>query len=103
METSQLKLFSISAAAKALTIGKDRMNRLIEEGKIGYIEMGKRRKIPRQELVRFQNENTIQKCMPKTKYDASRLLGEEIYVSTGSRTSRKMDTRNDLKTILGVE
>ena len=103
METNRLKLYSISAAAKTLSLGKDRMYRLVEEGKIGYIEMGKRRKIPYQELVRFQNENTIQKCIPKTKYDSSKLLLEEISGSNGIRTRRKMDTRNDLKTIVGVK
>lgn len=55
--TNQLQLYSISAAAKVLHLGKDAMYKLVADGKIGYIEIGKRKKIPYQELVRFQNES----------------------------------------------
>jgi excisionase family DNA binding protein len=57
METNQLKLYSILAASKVLCLGRDTVKRLIAEGKIGYIEIGKSKKIPYQELVRFQSEN----------------------------------------------
>jgi excisionase family DNA binding protein len=55
-ETNQLKLYSISSAARVLCLGKDTLYKLVAEGKIRYIEIGKRKKIPYQELVRFQNE-----------------------------------------------
>ena len=56
---NHLELYSISAAAKVLVLGKDALYRLVADGKIGYIEIGKRKKIPYQELVRFQNDNVM--------------------------------------------
>ena len=57
MEANPIKLYSISAAARALGLGKDAMYKLIADGIIGFIELGKRKKIPYQELVRFQNDS----------------------------------------------
>jgi len=59
VEANQLKLYSISAAARALCLGKDAVYRLVADGRIGFIEVGKRKKIPYQELVRFQVESLI--------------------------------------------
>jgi len=53
-----LELLSISSAARKLAIGKDTIYRLINEGKIGFIQIGKRKKITFSELLRFQNDNT---------------------------------------------
>ena len=61
MEKNELKLFSIHAAARVLCIGRDTLCKLIREGKIGYIEIGRRKKIPHQELIRFQTESLIKK------------------------------------------
>jgi excisionase family DNA binding protein len=51
---NQLQLYSINAAAKVLHLGKGTVYRLVADGRIGFIEIGKRKKIPYQELVRFQ-------------------------------------------------
>jgi excisionase family DNA binding protein len=59
--TNQLKLYSISAAAKVLALGKDTLYRLVADGKVGFIEIGKRKKIPFNELVRFQHDNIKRK------------------------------------------
>jgi excisionase family DNA binding protein len=53
----KFKLLSISQAASFLGIGKDNLNELMEEGKIGFISVGKRNKIPVSELERFIDEN----------------------------------------------
>ena len=55
----EIKLYSISAAAKSMCISRDALRNLINVGKIGYIQIIKNKKIPHQELVRFQKENTI--------------------------------------------
>ncbi|MBL1215421.1 MAG: helix-turn-helix domain-containing protein [Ignavibacteriae bacterium] len=65
-ENNELKLYSISAAAKELTIRKVALINLIETGKIGVIELGKRRKVPHLELIQFIKSNTI-KLNPKFK------------------------------------
>ena len=54
--TNQLKFYSISAAARALSLGKDAVYKLVADGKLGYVEIGKRKKISYSELVRFQTE-----------------------------------------------
>lgn len=69
MEASnQLQLYSINAAAKVLHLGKDAVYKLVDEGRLGYIPIGKRKKIPYEELVRFQSEDVIR--------DASRPNGK---------------------------
>jgi excisionase family DNA binding protein len=65
METNELKLLSISAAAKILCLGKDAVYKLVADGKIGFIEIGKRKKITYHELVRFQKDN-IKRLPEKT-------------------------------------
>ena len=52
---SELKLLSISEAARLLSLGRDTVKHFISSGKIGVIKTGKRLKIPYTELVRFQN------------------------------------------------
>ncbi len=60
----QLKLYSLSEAASAMGIGRDSLRELISQGKIGYIVVGKSKRISYQELIRFQLDNTIRKMMP---------------------------------------
>jgi excisionase family DNA binding protein len=52
IEANQLKLYSISAAAKALGLGKDTVYGFVANRKIEFIKIGKRKKITYQELVR---------------------------------------------------
>ena len=59
MEKNELELLSIAKTASLLQIGKDTLHSLINEGKIGVILVGKRKKIPYMEIVRFQKESII--------------------------------------------
>jgi excisionase family DNA binding protein len=59
--SNQLKLFSLSEAAKAMSIGRDSLRSLIADGKIGTILVGNTKKISYQELIRFQMECTERK------------------------------------------
>ncbi len=58
MENNELKLLSISKAAKEMSIGKERIYLLMKEGKIGCISMGKKRLIPYSEILRYIKDNT---------------------------------------------
>ena len=60
----QLKMYSLNEAAKLMGIGRDNLRALISQGLIGYILLGKSKRIPHQELVRYQMENTIRKVEP---------------------------------------
>lgn len=57
MENITHELLAVSRAAKVLHIGKDTMYKLIADGRIGFIEIGKRKKIPYTELQNFQQRN----------------------------------------------
>ena len=57
MENSDLKLFSISKAAKELHIGKEKLYELMRQGKIGWIRIGKRIVIPYMGIIKFIEEN----------------------------------------------
>lgn len=59
--TNPLKLYSLSAAAKAMCMGRDTLRDFIADGKIGYIIVGKSRRITYKELLRFQDDNTVRK------------------------------------------
>jgi excisionase family DNA binding protein len=52
----QTRLYSLNEAARKLKIGYETLVRLIEEGRIGVIEIGNRMKIPHTELMRFLTE-----------------------------------------------
>ncbi len=53
-----LKLLSVSKAAKALGISRSTLNDLINSGKIGIIKISKQRKIPFGEIEKFIIEGT---------------------------------------------
>jgi len=58
-ESNKLKLYSINAAARELGLGKDSVHRLIKSGKIGFLDFGKRKKIPYNEIIRYESEYII--------------------------------------------
>lgn len=60
----ELRLLSKSAAARYLSIGLKNLNHLIQEGRIGLIQVGKRYKISLRELDRFSNENIVYASSP---------------------------------------
>lgn len=54
---SAFRLHSVTQAARILGIGKDNIYKLLECGQLGYIEIGKRKKIPAQEIHNFVQKN----------------------------------------------
>ena len=71
-DKENLKLYSKSAAAAALGIGKAKLNLLIEEGKIGFIPIKNRIFISHSEIMRFITDSTQrnpQNASPCNIYD----------------------------------
>lgn len=68
---SEIRLLSRLEAAKALGIGKSNLSELINEGRIGFISIGKRIFIPFKEIQHFINTNTA-RLTPKTDHDSSK-------------------------------
>jgi len=55
----ELELYSLSKAAKTLHIGYDKIKELVEEGKIGVVNINGSKKISRKELNKFIEANTV--------------------------------------------
>jgi len=58
-DTTEFKLLSKSKAALLLGIGVEKLNKLINEGRIGFIQITDRIMIPMQQIKLFLSENTI--------------------------------------------
>jgi excisionase family DNA binding protein len=56
---SEVRLLSRLEAAKALRIGKSNLSELINEGRLGFISIGKRIFIPFKEIQQFIDTNTV--------------------------------------------
>lgn len=63
---NNLRLYSVVQAAKMLGIGRDTLNSLIAQGKIGVIKILKRNKISYNELDNFMQENTVREIKSST-------------------------------------
>jgi len=73
--TNEKQLLAVSRAAKVLHVGKDTMYKLIADGRIGYIEMGKRKKIPYTELQSFQDRSLT---YTKNEQEKEHLSNKEV-------------------------
>lgn len=74
MNDKELRLYSISQAAKKLGIGKTNLSKLIEEGKIGTIELGGRFRIAHRELIKFIDENTVRQDIEEKEIDIDNFI-----------------------------
>jgi excisionase family DNA binding protein len=90
METN-LKLYSLSDAAEALCIGRDALRSLVAEGKIGCILVGNSKRIPYQELVRFQTEYTVRRV---ETFSTNKPSEQDLKKMFGTRMSMKSSTFN---------
>lgn len=90
MTENKTKLLSKNQAAKYLSIRKERIDEFIEKGKIGFIEIGKRKKISVMELENFikSNSEKINPLSPKPK-DIESLINR--YKNEVETTSEDID------------
>lgn len=58
-------MYSITEAAREMHLGKDTLYRLIADGSIGTIKVGRREKIPASEIEKFQSENIRRQVINK--------------------------------------
>ncbi|MDR3593428.1 helix-turn-helix domain-containing protein [Clostridium sp.] len=77
--SNQLKLYSLSEAAKVMGIGRDSLRNLIADGKIGTILVGNNKKISHQELIRFQLECTERKLEIRAKSYSEQDIEQTLY------------------------
>ena len=99
-EKEQLKLYSLSEAATAMGIGRDSLRTLISVGRIGYISIGNSKRIPHQELVRFQSENTVRDIEPvKNKLVSDQDL-QKMFKTKDHKAKPTFDSKQLLKKII---
>lgn len=83
-EYNELILLSINAASKLMKLSSSTLHHLISDGRIGFINLNKRMKIPYKEIIRFINDNT--KCVDPDEekrsinvfFQKGRMLDEEF-------------------------
>jgi excisionase family DNA binding protein len=97
---NQLKLYSLSEAADVMGIGRDTLRSLISEGKIGYILVGRSKRIAHQELICFQSEFTIRETEPvKSKLISDPDL-DKVFRSRNQKIKPTFDSKQLLKKII---
>ena len=77
MNENELKLLSIKEASQYMSIGVSRVNDLINEKKIGFIALGKKRMIPFVEIQRF-----IKDSLQFVEFENSNGMEEFVNAST---------------------
>lgn len=97
---ANLKLYSLSEAAEALSIGRDSLRKLVAEGRLGFILVGSSKRIPYQELVRFQTECTVRRVEPSPLSRLSKPDIKKMFARRGSTKSSVFDGRGVLDNII---
>lgn len=64
----ECRLLSISEAAKILKVGRNTVLRLINQGRLGTIQIGQRDKVSYAELERFLVENTVRQSFLQRRF-----------------------------------
>ncbi len=100
---NQLKLYSLSEAASAMSVGRDTLRSLIAEGKVGFILVGRSKRISHQELIRFQLENTVRGIdTVKSKLVSNQDL-YKMFKSKDHKTKPTFDSKQLLQKIIRNE
>lgn len=83
MKENEIRLLSRSETAKLMGIGKEKLNKLITSGKIGFLKIDNRVYVPYKEIVRFLNENTsfyqTEQVIAKNDFDSVSLLEQILH------------------------
>ena len=100
-EINQLRLYSLSEAATAMGIGRDTLRSLLSEGRIGYILVGRSKRIAHQELIRFQSESTVRETEPvKSKLVSDQDLKKMFDSKNLKKVKPTFDSKQLLKKII---
>lgn len=79
-------LLHLSHAAKELGVTLSRMRNLVHKRRIGFVYVGARQMIPREELPRFISNNTVPPCPDETPVPVSASLkSESAFTSAGPK------------------
>lgn len=88
---NNLRLYSLSQAARKLGLGRDTLKNLIDQGKLGTITILKRKKVPEEELQRFLTQNTKVEIKPAYELDVNSFVNES-FRKRNINTDKMFDT-----------
>ena len=94
------KLLSISEAARLLGIGKDNVYSLLGTGQLGFIEIGKRKKIPMMAINNYIIQNTNYQTESKKNKSLDDMQLESILYPSKNRKMKSIDGGKILKQIM---
>ena len=100
VESNQLKLYSLTEAAAVMAIGRDTLRSLLADGKIGFILVGRSKKIPYQELIRFQTESLVRQKQTQTNPTLSNAEINNLITRSVRRPKSNIDSKQILKDII---
>ena len=98
--TDEFGLLSISKTAKLLRISKASLINLINNGLVGTIVIGKRRKIPIHELLRFQRESVIRENIANSKPVVTDKEVNNFFGISGYKKGMSLDGKNILHKVM---
>lgn len=100
---NQCKLFSITEVARLLGVGKDTVYALLRTGQLGFIEIGKRKKISLIEIHKFIDKNTRYESKQENDNLFDDIKVEAILYPSNHRKVKPIDGRNILENIMRNE
>ena len=100
---NQCKLFSITEVARLLGVGKDTVYALLRTGQLGFIEIGKRKKISLIEIHKFIDKNTRYESKQENNNLFDDIKVEAILYPSNHRKVKSIDGRNILDKIMRTE
>jgi hypothetical protein len=98
-----LRLYSISRAASILHINEDSLNELIDIGKIGYLLIGKRKKISYKELAKYEEESLVKKSNDSLSEGLSAVEINRILKGGKIKKDKTLKPREILNSIMKVK
>jgi len=87
---NDLRLYTRNQAAKILGIGKELLNKIIDSGKLRFIQLGKRIRIPEVALKKFIEENMT--SVNSTKVELYQVDDIIVENSSAVRTEKPFDS-----------
>lgn len=97
---NEYALLSLSATAKLMQISPSTLAKLINEGKIGVLCMGKREKIPMSEIRRYVDDNMVRGV--RSNFNFNKMNPHDI-LSRPQKMEGTMNGDQILKNLLAQE
>jgi len=99
LEVKHLKLLSLTEVARLLGIGKDNVYSMLRAGQLGFIEIGKRKKIPVLEIQNYIIRQTQYQIAPIKINGFEDAFIKKIIHTSKNKVTKSFDARQILEQI----